>query len=234
VPQYKRYAIYFAPRPDEPLHAFGVDWFGADPETGRDAPDAARPLPGVSAAAHWALIASARRYALHGTLKPPFRLAAGTTAKDLESAVARLAADLAPIDLGPVDVMELGRFLALCPVDAPESLSTLAARCVSDLDAFRAPPDEAELARRRKAGLTAAHEANLLRWGYPYVMDAFRFHVTLTGQIPDDTRSDIANRLRERLGPILSEPLMLRDLCLFAEIGDGSPFRLVSRHPLSG
>ena len=48
---------------------------------------------------------------------------------------------------------------------------------------FARPPGAAELERRRKAGLSAAQEKMLLRWGYPYVLDEFRFHLTLTGRL---------------------------------------------------
>jgi len=42
----------------------------------------------------------------------------------------------------------------------------------------------AELARRRTLRLTAEQDAMLARWGYPYVLEDFRFHMTLTGSLP--------------------------------------------------
>ena len=34
-----------------------------------------------------------------------------------------------------------------------------------------------------KSGLTDRQEALLTQWGYPYVMEEFRFHITLTGAL---------------------------------------------------
>lgn len=57
------------------------------------------------------------------------------------------------------------------------------------LDRFRAPVSGAERARRRNAGLSPPQEALLAQEGYPKVMEEFRFHMTLTAQLP---QADIA------------------------------------------
>jgi hypothetical protein len=128
-----------------------------------------------------ALTVEPRRHGLHGMLKPPMRLADGATAEDLLAAVAALARRLTLVDLGRLRVAPLGPFLALVCDSQPAALEALAAAMVSDRDAFRAPPAEAEFARRRATGPAARQETLLARWGYPYVMEEFRFHVTLTG-----------------------------------------------------
>ena len=130
----RRHAIYFAPRPG-PLAAFGAAWLGWDAETGGspalDLPGLPRPRP--------ELVAAARRYGFHATLKAPFRLAAGQGEADLDAALSALAKEHAPIGLR-LRLAELGTFVALVPARPPATLRRLADACVVRLDAFRAPP----------------------------------------------------------------------------------------------
>ncbi len=224
---FKRYAVYFGPRPGEPLHEFGKSWFGTDPETGL--PVTAFPLPGFSTERHADLIAAPRHYALHGTLKPPFRLADGTDYPMLKQAVAALAAGLQPVDIGRLELIELGGFLALCPAAPVPTLPDLAAACVTELDAFRAAQTKDELTKRRANGLTPRQEENLRCWGYPYVLEDFRFHITLTGRLGDAERDAVKAALQPRLAPVLAEPILLRDLCLYGEPMDGGPFQVIER-----
>ena len=62
-------------------------------------------------------------------------------------------------------------------------VADLAQACVETFEPFRAPLAEEELARRRAVPLSARQEANLERWGYPYVAEDFRFHMTLTARL---------------------------------------------------
>lgn len=229
---YRRFAIYFAPRQDDPLHAFGVSWFGGAPNSENAETRGPIPLPEMSAEDHEALIAAPRRYGLHGTLKPPFHLAEDRSVDDLHAACGRLAAGLTPVPALGLEVTSLGRFIALTPRETLPALNDLAARCVKDLDDFRAPPDNAELARRRQHPLSSEQETNLLRWGYPYVLNGFRFHVTLTGPLDDSRRALVLEGLHARLAPVMKSPIGMRDLCLFGDPGDGAPFRLIARYPL--
>ncbi|MQX37758.1 DUF1045 domain-containing protein [Roseospira navarrensis] len=225
-----RYAIYHAPLPGSALDDRAAAWLGRDAETGtaRARPD----VPGVAAARAEALTESPRFYGFHGTLKAPFALAAGTTADDLLAAVDGFAADRAAVSLPPLRVAGLGPFLALVPTAPCPALDELAAACVQTFDPFRAPPDAAELARRRAAGLTAAQTILLERWGYPYVMDAFRFHMTLTGPIADaDERGVVAEGLSGLFAPVLGAPEPVTGLCVFHQPDRTTPFRLIHRAP---
>ena len=218
---WRRHAIYFAPPAGSALERFGADWLGWDTVNGRSVS-----VPPERAT----LVAASSRYGFHATLKPPFRLAEGCDAAALDAAASALAADCAAFALS-LRPDWLGGFLALVP-DAPApAMDALAARCVTELDAFRAPPDAADLARRRAAGLDAVGEAHLRRWGYPYVLDRFRFHMTLTGPVRAADRAETAERLRPWL-PLLAAPLPVAEICRFAEDPDGR-FHLLARHSLS-
>jgi hypothetical protein len=162
---YDRYAIYYAPPPGA-LADFAAHWLGWDAATGRAvAHPWVQGLPRDVAE----LTETPRKYGFHGTIKPPFRLAVGQDAESLHRATADLAARLTPVTLNGLALHRLGGFLALTPEGDASALATLAAEVVTELDAFRAPPDAAEIVRRRPDRLTPRQRALLDRWGYPYV-----------------------------------------------------------------
>lgn len=223
---YRRFSVFYAPPFGSDLARFGAHWLGWDAEEGREV---AHPqIEGIDVAE---ATATPRKYGFHGTLKPPFRLAPGADLPGLEDALGILSGRIAPFEAPALELRRLGRFLALVPSASSACLAALAAACVQDLDMFRAPPEESELARRRQAGLTAAQEANLARWGYPYVLDEFRFHMTLTGALTDPAKFETA--LSPFVEPFTRDPIALQQICLFGEAADGR-FRIIRRFPLTG
>lgn len=221
---FRRYAVYYLPD-DAGLAAFGASWLGWDIGTGTVCGQ-----PNVANIGR--LTDQPRKYGFHGTLKPPFRLATGTAADDLASAVADVAKRSAPILLDGLSLTAIGSFLALVPKGDTRTLDRLAFRCVSDLDGFRRPPDAAERDRRRAGGLTQRQEALLGQWGYPYVGDEFRFHLTLTGKLTPDELSDVRVVL-EGLLPPLPAPFAIDTIALVGEDREGM-FRLIHRYALTG
>jgi len=224
---FTRYAVYYAPPAEADWSRWATGWLGWDMEQGRSAPHPAAAEIDVDA-----VTATPRKYGLHATMKPPMRLAAGTDAGQLHAACAELAATQAPVTLEGLQIQRLGRFLALCPRGEVSALNRLAAACVTGLDRFRAPAPEDELDRRRAAGLSAEQDENLTRWGYPYVLDQFRFHITLTGKLPKAQLPRVEAYLAAQLTPRLPRPLTLTDLALVGEAEDGR-FHLLHRYALS-
>ncbi|MBT0956735.1 DUF1045 domain-containing protein [Alphaproteobacteria bacterium KMM 3653] len=222
---FERYAVFFTPQ--GPLAEAGAEWLGWNIAQGRPAPQP--DLLGLDAAA---LTATPRRYGMHGTIKPPFFLAEGQSAEALRRALGALCADAAPVSLRGMEVSSLGHFIALTPTGESQDLAALAARVVTQLDSFRAPPSAAELARRRQATLTPAQEANLARWGYPYVLDQFRFHITLTGRIEGETQP-VQRALQAHFEPHLPRPFPIATLTLTGQDADGM-FHEVERFALGG
>jgi len=227
-----RYAVYFAPGPGSGLERVCASILGRCARTGKEL---AQPvLPGVEPQRLAELTASPRRYGLHGTLKPPFFLAEGTTEAGLLDAVAVLAADRPAFELPPLRLESLGSFLALTPSAPCPELDALARACVTELDPFRRPPSAEELARRRSVGLTAAQDRLLERWGYPYVLDEFRFHLTLTGKIPtSQERERLRAALAPLLSPVLHTPIQIRDICVFRQRCPKEPFAVMQRFDLA-
>lgn len=222
-----RHGVYWVP--GGALGAWGASWLGWD--LGRGAEVVQPEVPGLPRPLA-DLTAEPRRYGLHATLKPPFRLAEGTEEAALSGALARLAAGLGPVRLR-LRLARQGRFLALVPEGGEDGPRRVADAAVAALDGFRAPATHAELARRRAGGLSGTQEANLVRWGYPFVMDEFRLHVTLTGPLATWEAEAAERALAPLLAPVVAEPQRLDALAHVAEGEDGR-FRLVARHPLRG
>jgi len=225
---FARYAIFAVP--DGAFFSAGSDWLGWNSETGTDVshPD----LDGLPAPAP-DLTATPRKYGFHGTIKPPFRLIEGARQEDLENALSAFCAVRAPIEIPRLVIRRLGGFVACVPDEPVESLTALAAATVAGLDPFRAPPAQAELDRRRRVGLSASQEKMLQYWGYPYVFDEFRFHLTLSGRLDEPQAEALAARLTTHFAPVLPTPYRVDSLGLLGEAPDGR-FHLLHRYTLAG
>jgi Protein of unknown function (DUF1045) len=64
------------------------------------------------------------------------------------------------------------------------ALAALASHCTTSFDVFRAPMTKKERVRRMASHLSPSQMQNLDRWGYPFVFEDFRFHMTLTVPCP--------------------------------------------------
>lgn len=220
-----RYAVYYAPEPSSAFHALGSQWLGRDAVTG--VPLRSPEIAGISEAT-----AEPRRYGFHATLKPPFTLREDGALGALTSAVAALAEGERPFRVRlKVDILD--GFLALVPTDPIDALQNLAGRCVSALDSFRKPAGSEEVARRRAAGLSARQEENLQRWGYPYVFEDFRFHMTLSSPLAHDTQQRFMAAAEAHFAPVLADSVMIDGVALFYEEAPGAPFVSVRHFPFS-
>lgn len=175
-----RYAIYFVPGADSELYRFGASVLGYDCYTGRDI----ALFDGADTPSWSEFVREPRVYGFHATLKAPFYLAKGSNEADLERAVLEFAADNPAVLVGELAVRELGSFIALVPKTPRPLLDRLAQACVHEFDRFRSPMTSPDRERRLAADLSPRQIENLERWGYPHVLEDFRFHMTLTGSLP--------------------------------------------------
>ena len=223
---FRRYAVYYTPPPGA-LADFGAHWLGWDVARGARAP---RRIPVEHAEE---IVGTPRRYGFHATLKAPFRLAEGRSAKDLEAALAAVASRTPPVQGARLRLERLGAFLALVPATDHAPFSRLCDAMVRELDAFRLPPSEAEITRRRAAGLTPAQDAHLLRWGYPYVFEEFRFHMTLSGRLHPAMAAQVETLLTPVLEEVVPDPFEIAEVTLAGEDEDGY-FQALHRYTLAG
>ena len=222
-----RYGVYFAPAPEHPLWQAGCAWLGRDACVAPPTPPA---RPEVEAP--W-------RYGWHATLKAPLRLAAGADEPAWLAAVAGLAARHAAFAMPTLEVARLDDFLALRPVqplDAGHPLRRLADDCVRTLDIWRAPPNEAERARREGASLTERQREHVARYGYPHVLDDWRFHMTLSGplaQLDSARAAALCAEAEQHFAAALATPLRCDALAVFVEAAPGAPFEWRHRFALT-
>ena len=223
-----RYAIYYAPDVNDPLWRFGCDCIGYDAEAGTDC--AVPQSPTLSPEDWLSHTQEPRRYGFHATLKAPFHLAEGTAEHDLIESLAQFAAARKAFHLQDMDVRAIGNFVALSPLNPDEDLQALARDCVTHFDRFRAPLSESDMARRLATPLTPRQKELLQAWGYPYVMEQFRFHMTLTSSLPDSVRAtmvvELGRRYREEVRRV---DLLIDGIALFRQDTRDSRFRIIQR-----
>ncbi|MFN9473893.1 DUF1045 domain-containing protein [Acidovorax sp.] len=224
-----RYAVYFAPHPGTLAWLAGSHWLG------RCAAQL-QPLPqldihGVARAELERLTAAPRRYGWHATLKAPFALAPGVDWLTLHHAVQTLAQGLRPFAMPPMVVERIGDFLALVPAashPANAEIQAAAAACVTQLHPLAAPLSEPDLARRRAAGLSPRQDELLQQWGYPFVFEEFRFHMSLTSSL-SDADGTVVELVQDAADQFFADlpPLRFNSLALFSEPTPGADFVLL-------
>ena len=231
-----RYAVYLAPPPRSALWRFGCDVLGRDPVTGETISNFA--IDGIDAEGWRELTTEPRRYGFHATLKAPFRMKEGVSVNELFQAVARLAGALAPFEVGPLGVSTIAagpnrEFVALTPIEPSHELARLENAVVRSLDRFRAPLTDGERLRRDPARLTPRQRDTFETWGYPFALDEFRPHFTLTNAVAD--AATIAAALAREFARRVARPLLTADaLVLFAQDGADRDFTILRRFALGG
>lgn len=227
-----RYAIYHTPDHDDPLTIAAASWLGRDafgnPQSSIELP------PQWSGTKHMALVADARRYGFHATLKAPFHLASGASEADLLAAFNQLKLALEPVEIQSLVLRQIDGFFALVPEKADDHVQELAALLVREFDRFRAPLSDADILRRNPQNLTESQRINLEHWGYPYVFDDFFFHMTLTGRVHGEEAEAVRVILEDRFGSFLCKPHLISNIAIFVEPSAGAEFAVRAIRPAYG
>ncbi|HEX2017428.1 MAG TPA: DUF1045 domain-containing protein [Aurantimonas sp.] len=220
-----RAAIYFTPPAGAPLTRAAAEWLG------RSAFDGEPTRPGDD----WLdpLVEAPARYGFHATVKAPFRLADDVDLVDLDARLAAFCDSRENVSVEQLVIARLGSFFALVPEAQPAALSELADAVVRTFEPLRAPTSEAEIRRRNPERLTERQREQLEQWGYPYVFDDFRFHMTLTGSVEPKDAAAVEARMRAHFDGLDGAPLAIDRLAVFVEPERGTPFRLHSMHPFA-
>ncbi len=224
-----RYALYLAPAADSPLHTFASGWLGRDAVTGESLPQPE--VAHVAPDRFREITASPRRYGFHATLKAPFRLARGRTATELHERVGAFAKTIAPFEI-QLEVKSLRGFLAFMLARPSPQLAALQEACVRDFEPFRAPLSDVELEKRMRSPLTPRQLEHLERWGYPYVMEDFVFHMTLTDKLHDNLHDRVLTDLCARTFDLTRTTFPVDAVCVFEEAAPHGTFQLAARYAL--
>ena len=226
---FKRYAIYFVPKGE--LAKFGRAWLGWDgrksqyisSENAFSEPLADREY----------FTKKPRKYGLHATLKAPFRLQTTQNEPALRSAFHGFCNHQKPAASGNLTLSEQGGFISLRPQRQSAALFELGKNCLEAFDPFRAPLDQNDLNRRRNARLSPRQNDFLHQWGYPYVLQEFQFHITLSSRLSILQREKIIPALKNLLAHELDCPFIIAHLALMGEDRNGQ-FHILEEANLSG
>lgn len=219
-----RIALYYAPPAASAWWREGCEWLGRDAQSGLESH--------VNRSTR-AWTQAPRRYGWHATIVAPFHCARGVTPADVLAAARAWAGTVLRFDT-PVSVEEMKRFVALRAKHAEddERLRALAASALNVIAPLRARPSAESIERRTSPGMNARQIALLREWGYPYVLDEYRFHMTLSDSLDDaQARASIVSEWTQRIERL--GPLPVHGAALFVESEPGAPFTLWQRLPFA-
>ena len=223
---FPRYAIYYLAAPGSDLDRFGAQLLGYDAFSAEDLPfpdDIEHTIP------DWQeLTRDPRKYGFHATLKAPLSLARGKTERELLAACASFASTPRHIPVIRPVINSISDFIAVVPAEPLAELEQLAADCTREFDSFRAPLTPEDRARRNPSALTPRQCEHLDRWGYPYVMQDFRFHMTLTGRLGAERHDPVLTMLRNRFSALGLTTLAIDRIAVFRQDDADARFRIVN------
>lgn len=217
-----RYALYFTPPKDHDLTRAASKWLGRDAFSGETLQQYA--IGTLSEKYITDLTAAPRRYGFHGTLRAPFYLSEEKSETELVSATDSFVKSQKPFVMPALKVGRLGPFFALVPTDDTTELNQFTDKVLKAFEPFRAPLTEADYQRRKPERLTERQRDYLKEWGYPYIFDDFRFHMTLTGPVPEQEADVVEEILEAFFAPYLKTPVSCSGPALFVEAKAGGPF----------
>ncbi len=227
---FPRYAIYYVAAPGTDLDRFGAHLLGYDAYSGADLPF---PNDIIRMAPNWRdMTKDPRKYGFHATLKAPMSLAPGKTEPELLTACEAFAGKPRAIAVITPLVGSISGFIAVVPAAPSPELERLAEDCTRQFDLFRALLTAEDRARRNPSDLTPKQREYLDRWGYPYVMEEFRFHMTLTGRLAAERREPILAMLRDSFSATGLKTLAIDRIAVFRQENADSRFLIVKHWPL--
>ncbi|MGV8938036.1 MAG: DUF1045 domain-containing protein [Allorhizobium sp.] len=225
-----RYAIFYTPPAHDPLALAAASWLGRNVYSGE--PVEPPPLCGFGLHEIAYYTAVPRRSGFHACLKSPFQLQDGIGEAALLRAIMRFAGTLEPFNIPRLEIGRIGDTYALVPGEPCSRLNCLASAVVEEFNPYGAALSEHEIERANPDRLTAAQFDNLHRFGQPFVMEEFRFHMPLTGSVDTRDFSRFEKALHTHFDPLLEAPVAVTNLALFIEREPGAPFVVHSLHPM--
>ncbi len=108
-----------------------------------------------------------------------------------------------------------------------ERLRAMAASVLQTLAGLRAQASQESIERRITADMSARQIALLREWGYPYLFDEYRFHMTLSDSLDAAARASIVADWARRIDTLGAMPV--HGAALFVEPQAGAPFTLWQR-----
>lgn len=223
-----RYAIYFVPEQTTRLGQFGDHWFGRTSEKLL----VEEVVTGLSVERYQKIIQSPRHYGFHGTLKAPFELHSNYNFQHLDTALTEFCNTFSPFNIGALALRAIADFIALVPENDLRQLQQLHQRLIKELNNLRAPLSNYDRDRFIARNLTHDQEGYLDRYGYPFVLNSFKFHLTLTSSLPEQERTACFKLLDNMTADFRHEVVPVNRICLFKQKTRQAPFFIVKEYTL--
>ncbi len=215
---YKRYAIYYAPSENSELDLFGKCLLGWDPYKGVETTKSdLSKLPSFKKFS--SLVLTPKQYGFHGTIKAPFKLKNEYTYNDLENKVREISKQIHSFYFDQLIIKKLGNFIGLIPTNNLK-VNAVSNKFVEELDYLRDELSESEIKKRKPHKLTSNQKQMLFKWGYPYVFDEFKFHLTLTSKLNVVEIDDVLRSLQNILKQVNLNKISFNNICIFGQKSD--------------
>ena len=184
---YKRVAIYFLPKKNSSLENFGKNLLGRDINKKKKISLTRRQKYFINRGFTYFdelkdYCEQPAKYGFHATLKAPFRLKRNVKTKNFYDVISHIAAQHSRFKIKGLKIVYSKKFTFITSRKPNKLLINLENDLVKHLDTFRAELNKTEIKKRIPDSLTFKQNKYLKEWGYPFVFDQFKFHMTLMNQ----------------------------------------------------
>ena len=184
---YKRVAIYFLPKKNSSLENFGKNLLGRDINKKKKISLTRRQKYFINRGFTYFdelkdYCEQPAKYGFHATLKAPFRLKRNVKTKNFYDVISHIAAQHSRFKIKGLKIVYSKKFTFITSRKPNKLLINLESDLVKHLDTFRAELNKTEIKKRIPDSLTFKQNKYLKEWGYPFVFDQFKFHMTLMNQ----------------------------------------------------
>ena len=220
--KYSRYAIYYAPPKESNLEEFGRYWFGWDPLNAKLINNKQRinylngfGIKNLKNIDKNVLIA--KKYGFHGTLIPPFKLNKNYSTNTLFKKTEDIAKKFKKFKFYKFKLKKINNFYAFVQNKKNNNINKLSNRLVRELFKFRSPLTKKEIDRRNPSKLSKFQLNILYKWGYPYLMSEFKFHMTLASEVTGNKLYSELKKIENNKEIILNEINNFDKIYIFGE-----------------
>ena len=224
--KYSRYAIYYAPPKESSLEEFGRYWFGWDPLNAKLINNKHR----INYLNRFGIknlinidknVLIPKKYGFHGTLIPPFKLNKNYSTNTLFKKTEEIAKKFKKFKFYKFKLKKINNFYAFVQNKKNNNINKLSNRLVRELFKFRSPLTKKEIDRRNPSKLSKLQLNILYKWGYPYIMSEFNFHMTLASEVTGNKLYFELKKIEKNKEIILNEINNFDKIYIFGENQNG-------------
>ena len=234
---YKRVAIYFLPKKNSSLENFGKNLLGRDINKKKKISLTRRQKYFINRGFTYFdelkdYCEEPAKYGFHATLKAPFRLKRNVKTKNFYDVISHIAAQHSRFKIKGLKIVYSKKFTLITSRKPNKLLINLENDLVKHLDTFRAELNKTDIKKRIPDSLTIKQNKYLKEWGYPFVFDQFKFHMTLMNQNNNKLSNKQKLELEKLIYKISNNVIEFNEISLLGENKNGH-FEEIKRFKLN-